>query len=86
VIEGNSEDGTLKAIERAGHDRMRLISEPDNGIYDALNKGFRNATGDVLGFIHSDDFLSHDGVLAQIAAAFADPAVEAVFSDLVYVS
>ncbi len=72
VIEGNSEDGT---IERAGHDRMRLISEPDDGIYDALNKGVRNATGDVVGFIHSDDFLAHDEVLARIASAFEDPAV-----------
>lgn len=86
VIEGNSEDGTLEAIERAGHDRMRLLSEPDDGIYDALNKGVRNATGDVVGFIHSDDFLAHDEVLARIASAFEDPAVEAVFSDLVYVS
>jgi glycosyltransferase len=48
---------SLEAIERASHDRMRLISEPDDGIYDALNKGVRNATGDVVGFIHSDDFL-----------------------------
>ena len=86
VIEGNSEDGTFDAIERSAHDRMRLISEPDEGIYDALNKGVQNATGDVIGFIHSDDFLAHDGVLARIAAAFDDPAVEAVFSDLVYVS
>jgi glycosyltransferase len=86
VIEGNSEDGTLDAIEHASHDRMRLISEPDNGIYDALNKGVKNATGDVIGFIHSDDFLAHDGVLARIAAAFEDPDVEAVFSDLDYVS
>lgn len=86
VVEGNSRDGTLAAIERARHDRMRLISEPDEGIYDALNKGVRSATGDVLGFIHSDDFLAHDRVLERIAAAFEDPAVEAVFSDLVYVS
>ena len=57
VVEGKSDDGTLEAIERASHDRMRLISEPDDGIYDALNKGVRNATGDVVGFIHSDDFL-----------------------------
>jgi len=86
VIEGKSDDGSLAAIERAAHDRMRVISEPDKGIYDALNKGIRNATGDVIGFLHSDDFLSHDGVLARIAAAFKDLAVEAVFSDLVYVS
>lgn len=86
VIEGKSDDGSLTAIERAAHDRMRVISEPDKGIYDALNKGIRNATGDVIGFLHSDDFLAHYGVLARIAAAFEDPAVEAVFSDLVYVS
>jgi len=86
VIEGKSKDGSLAAIERAGHDRMRVISEPDKGIYDALNKGVQNATGDVLGFIHSDDFLAHDGVLSRIAAPFEDPAVEAVYSDLDYVA
>ena len=86
IMEGNSSDGSLAAIERAAHDRMRLISEPDEGIYDALNKGVKNATGDVIGFIHSDDFLAHNGALARIAAAFDDPAVEAVFSDLDYVS
>jgi glycosyltransferase involved in cell wall biosynthesis len=86
VVEGKSKDGSLSAIERAGHDRMRLISEPDKGIYDALNKGVRNATGDVVGFIHSDDFLAHDRVLSRIATAFEDPAVEAVFSDLDYVA
>ena len=65
---------------------MQLISEPDEGIYDALNKGKMNATGDVIGFVHSDDFLAHNGVLARIAAEFADPEVEAGFGDLVYVS
>jgi len=86
IVEGKSTDGSLAAINRAAHDRMLLISEPDNGIYDALNKGIRHATGDVIGFIHSDDFFAHDSVLARIAAAFEDPAVEAVFSDLDYVS
>jgi glycosyltransferase involved in cell wall biosynthesis len=86
VVEGKSKDGSLAAIEHAGHDRMRLTSEPDKGIYDALNKGVRNATGAVLGFVHSDDFLAHDAVLSRIAAAFEDPAVEAVFSDLDYVA
>ena len=86
IIEGNSEDGTLAAIERTAHPRMRLISEPDEGVYDALNKGVENATGDVIGFIHSDDFLAHDEVLVRIAAAFEDPEVEAVFSGLDYVA
>ena len=86
VVEGKSKDGSLAAIQRASHDRMRLISEPDKGIYDALNKGVRDATGDVLGFIHSDDFLAHERVLSRIVTAFEDPAVEAVFSDLDYVA
>ncbi len=86
VIEGQSKDESIAAIERAGHTRMRLISEPDRGIYDALNKGIRHATGEIVGFVHSDDFLADDAVLDRIAAAFGDPAVEAVFSDLDYVS
>lgn len=86
IVEAKSEDGSVAAIERAAHDRMRLVSETDKGIYDALNKGIRHATGDVIGFMHSDDYLSHEGVLAVIAHAFADPEVEAVFSDLDYVS
>lgn len=86
IVEGNSPDGSLAAIERAAHDRMRLISESDDGIYDALNKGIQHATGDVVGFLHSDDFFAHEGALARIAAAFEDPAVEAVFSDLDYVA
>jgi glycosyltransferase len=65
---------------------MELISEPDKGIYDALNKGIARSSGDIIGFVHSDDLLAHDQVLGRIAAAFADPAVEAVFSDLDYVS
>ena len=86
IIEGNSNDGTLKAIESVRHRRMKLISEPDDGIYDALNKGIQNATGDLIGFVHSDDVLAHGGVLSRIAAEFDDPEVEAVFGDLVYVS
>lgn len=86
VIEGKSSDRSLAKIEGARHSRMRLISEPDKGIYDALNKGIRNASGDVVGFMHSDDFFAHDGVLSRIAEKFEDPAVEAVFGDLDYVA
>ncbi|WJY20957.1 glycosyltransferase family 2 protein [Fontisubflavum oceani] len=86
IIEGKSKDGSLATIETASHDRMVLVSEQDTGIYDALNKGISKATGDVVGFLHSDDFLAHPDVLARIAAAFEDPTVEAVFSDLDYVA
>lgn len=86
IIEGKSKDRSLSAIETASHDRMVLVSEPDKGIYDALNKGVSLATGDVIGFLHSDDFLANADVLTRIAAEFEDPLVEAVFSDLDYVS
>jgi glycosyltransferase involved in cell wall biosynthesis len=86
IVEGKSSDRSLAAIEQASHGRVRLISEPDEGVYDALNKGIRHAIGDVVGFVHSDDFLAHEGVLSRIAEAFADPGIEAVFSDLEYVA
>jgi glycosyltransferase len=61
------------------------VSEPDRGIYDALNKGIARASGDVLGFLHADDLYADRSVLARVAEAFSDPSVDAVFGDLVYV-
>lgn len=86
VVEGASPDGTLAAIRGAAHPRMVLISEPDKGIYDALNKGIAHATGEVIGVVHADDMLAHDDVLDRIAAAFSDPQVDAVYGDLDYVA
>lgn len=86
VIDGASTDGTLAAIEAERHCRMRLVSEPDQGIYDALNKGIRLATGDVVGLMHSDDFFAHERVLEKVAAAFEAPGVGAVYGDLDYIS
>jgi glycosyltransferase involved in cell wall biosynthesis len=67
-----------------------LVSEPDSGIYYALNKGLALATGEVVGFLHADDVYANETVLARIAAAFASPgeggAVDAVYGDLDYVS
>lgn len=85
IIEGCSKDNSLQVIESENHTRMRLISEPDKGIYDALNKGIRASSGDVVGFLHSDDYFPHKDVLSRIAKAFEDPAVEAVFGDLDYI-
>jgi len=85
VIDGASTDGTLQVLE-AQRDRLAVLSsEPDKGIYDALNKGIGKASGDVVGFMHSDDVFADGDVLARVGAAFADPAVQAVYGDLVYV-
>lgn len=85
VIDGGSTDGTLQVL-RSYADRLGvLVSEPDCGIYDALNKGIQRASGDVVGFLHSDDLFADAGVLSRIAAAFAEPAVEVVYGDLHYV-
>jgi glycosyltransferase involved in cell wall biosynthesis len=85
VIDGASRDATLSILEPYRPRLGKLISEPDDGIYAALNKGIRHATGDVVGFLHADDLFENDGVLGKVAAAFEDPDVDAVYGDLVYV-
>lgn len=85
VIDGGSSDGTLEVL-RGYDDRLAvLVSEPDRGIYDALNKGIQRATGDVVGFLHSDDLFADETVLARIAAAFGASGAGAVYGDLLYV-
>lgn len=86
VIDGASPDRTLEVIRARAHDGMVVVSEPDEGIYDALNKGFRLATGDVVGIVHADDILADDKVLERVAQAFEDPGVDAVYGDLDYVA
>jgi glycosyltransferase len=86
VIDGASTDGTLEVIQRYAGRLAQVVSEPDRGIYDALNKGIARASGEVVGLLHADDLYADADVLTRIAAAFADPAVDAVYGDLVYVS
>lgn len=85
VIDGASGDGTLALLEQSRARIATLVSEPDRGIYDALNKGLARASGDVVGLLHADDEFADAEVLARIAAAFADDAVEIVYGDLTYV-
>lgn len=86
IIDGVSTDGTIDVINQ--HiDRINIFkSECDEGIYDALNKGIKLASGDVIGFLHSDDFYSSNDSLSKIAKAFEDPTVCAVYGDLEYVT
>ena len=89
VIDGASQDDTLSIVreyEPRFDGRMRWVSEPDKGIYDAMNKGFALATGDVIGILNSDDFFTSDDVLARVAAAMEDKDVDAVYGDVHYVN
>jgi len=86
VQDGGSTDGTVAAVERAADGRTRLVSEPDGGIYDAINRGIGRASGEVIGLMHSDDLFAAPDILERVAAAFEDPAVDAVYGDLDYVA
>ena len=86
IVDGASTDGTRELIEAYAkkHKNVRWVSEKDEGIYNALNKGIRMATGDIIGFLHSDDVLYSSDSIGQIAAAFASQEVDVVYGDLQY--
>ena len=88
IVDGGSKDNTLaiiKEYEPKYNGRLKYISEPDKGIYDAMNKGIRMATGDVVGILNSDDFFSANNILSSVVTNFSD-GVEAVFGDVHYVN
>ncbi len=85
VVDGMSHDGT-EDILRSNESKIdTLIREPDHGIYDAMNKGLKAATGDIVGFLHADDSLADPKTLSQILNAFQSERFDAVYGDLVYV-
>lgn len=87
VIDGNSNDGTKEIVQSYADKISHFISEPDKGMYDALNKGVSLATGDVIGLMHSDDEFYDSSVVSQIVAAFQNnPNTDAVYGDGIYVS
>jgi glycosyltransferase involved in cell wall biosynthesis len=89
LVDGGSTDGTVKCIQAwaadAGGDRTKWISEPDHGLYDALNKGIRLATGEIIGVLHADDFYSAPEVLSKIAQLFVQTGADAVYADVKFV-
>jgi glycosyltransferase len=85
VIDGASTDGTASLLRSRRAQFGTLVTEPDKGIYDALNKGLMHARGEIVGFLHSDDWYPDPDVFSAVAEAFADPAVHAVYGDLEYV-
>jgi glycosyltransferase len=86
IVDGCSTDATLKLVSEFGKRVVNVVSEKDKGIYDALNKGISLATGDVVGFLHSDDFYAADTTLSSIAREFVETSVDAVYGDLHYVA
>jgi len=86
IIDGNSTDASLEIIAQNLTPSMVVRSGPDRGIYDALNKGIEIATGDVIGFLHSDDVYASPTVLANVAGVLEDPKVSGVYGDLEFFS
>lgn len=86
VIDGASSDGTTEMLRAQRPLLSNLVSEPDGGIYDALNKGIARSSGDIVGFLHGDDIFADSTVLGRVAAAFTDTSVICVYGDLVYVA
>lgn len=88
LVDGASTDGTRELIEAYAkkHKNVRWISEPDEGIYNAINKGIKMAMGDVIGFLHSDDVFASTEVIAQIASALDTTNADVVYGDLQYCS
>ena len=84
VIDGCSQDKTLEAIAPYQKQLTHLISEKDEGIYDAMNKGIKLASGDVVGILNADDFYANPKVLSLVMHQFSDSRVDAVYGDLVY--
>jgi glycosyltransferase involved in cell wall biosynthesis len=85
IVDGNSTDGTVDIIRSFGPGISKWVSEPDTGIYDAMNKGVSMATGEIVGMINSDDFYFSPHIISKVAGAFEDDRIDAVFGDLVFV-
>lgn len=86
IIDGKSTDNTLEIIKNYADNISKVVSEKDYGIYDALNKGLLNATGEIIGFLHADDLFYDEYVLEKISDAFENYNVGAVYGNLQYVS
>lgn len=85
LIDGGSTDGTMAVVFSVGGRLHRVVSEPDKGIYDAMNKGLAMASGDIIGLLNADDVYADAEVLHRVAEQFASRPLDLLFGDLVYV-
>ena len=86
IIDGGSTDGTLDIIQKYKNDIAYWVSDPDKGIYDAMNKGIKAATGDIIGILNSDDVYVDKEILQSVAACLSEKDVDSCYGDLVYVA
>ena len=84
IVDGASKDNTLKIVSKFSH-VAKVISEPDQGIYDAMNKGIKAAKGDIIGILNSDDFYAHERVLENVINKMESQNVDSLYGDLVFV-
>lgn len=82
VIDGASKDGTLKIVERYAGTLAHVLSEPDRGVYDAMNKGLALASGDVIGFLNADDLYASKDVLSRVVSIMEREGLDALFGDV----
>ena len=85
VIDGGSTDGTLDIINRHSGSLSKVVSGPDKGMYDAMNKGIDAASGDIVGILNADDLYEDPFVVDSVVAAMGDDKVDTCYGDLVYV-
>lgn len=85
IVDGGSLDRTLEIVQQYENALARHISEPDEGIYDAMNKGIRMTKGEIVGLLNADDFYPHPEVISEVVQAFERTGADAVFADLIIV-
>lgn len=85
IIDNCSTDGTLELAQSFDH-ISRIISEKDKGIYDGMNKGIANATGDIIGILNSDDYLASEHTIANIVHEFRETKTQAIYGNLIFVN
>lgn len=85
IIDGASKDNTIELINTNSTRVKRIISEPDNGIYDAMNKGISIASGEIIGLLNSDDLYINDSVLGKVMEVFKNSETDCLYADLFYV-
>jgi len=86
IIDGASTDNTISIINEVKGKVSKVISEPDEGIYDALNKGIKNSTGDVIVFLHADDIFAENTIIEKAAKLFSEKQTDSIYGDLQYVA